>query len=207
MFSWTTASPRIGSARTRREPRQGNNESRTVRIHECGRFRRPRDHGVDQEPQRNVLRYASKNEIIYGPLGSHCVHLCVDMQRIFAEKTEWHTPWMERIRPLVERIAQHHPAETIFTRFIPAAHPGVGAWRRYYRRWASMTIERIGADMVELVPELARFVAPAETIDKFVYSPWLGDKFHTRLRARREHPYHHWRRDQRLCPCDGAWRR
>jgi nicotinamidase-related amidase len=88
---------------------------------------------------------------------------------------------------LVERITQRHPTETIFTRFIPAAHPGdgVGTWRRYYRRWASMTIERIGAEMIELVPELARFVPPAETIDKFVYSPWLGEQLHSRLRARR----------------------
>ena len=35
-----------------------------------------------------------------------------------------------------------------------------------------MTIEAIGADMVELMPELARYVPPAETIDKHVYSPW-----------------------------------
>jgi nicotinamidase-related amidase len=127
-----------------------------------------------------------KNEITFGPLGPHCIHLCVDMQRLFAENTEWHMPWMERVRPVVEHIARRHAAETIFTRFIPAAHPGegVGTWRRYYRRWASMTIEKLGADMIELVPELARCVPPAETFDKFVYSPWLDNRFHARLRAR-----------------------
>lgn len=127
-----------------------------------------------------------KNEITFGPLGPHCIHLCVDMQRLFAENTDWHMPWMERVRPVVEHIARRHAGETIFTRFIPAAHPGegVGTWRRYYRRWASMTIEKLGADMIELVPELARFVPPAETFDKFVYSPWLDERFHARLRAR-----------------------
>jgi nicotinamidase-related amidase len=126
------------------------------------------------------------NAIAYGPLGPHCVHLCVDMQRMFAEKTEWHTPWMDRVRPVVRRIAERHPADTIFTRFIPAAHPGegYGTWRRYYRRWASMTIERLGADMIELVPELADLVPPAEVLDKWVYSPWLDDRLQARLRAR-----------------------
>jgi nicotinamidase-related amidase len=109
------------------------------------------------------------------------------MQRMFAEKTEWHTPWMERVRPVVHRLAERHPADTIFTRFIPAAHPGDahGTWRRYYERWASMTIEKMGADMVELVPELARLVPPAAVVDKRVYSPWLDDALHSRLRARR----------------------
>ena len=76
------------------------------------------------------------NEITHGPLGPHCVHVCVDMQRLFAEETDWHTPWIARVRPVVERIAARHPAETIFTRFIPARHPGEGEgiWRRYYER-------------------------------------------------------------------------
>lgn len=119
----------------------------------------------------------------HGPLGAHCVHLCVDMQRLFAEETDWHMPWMQRVCPVVERIAGHAPHRTIFTRFIPAAHPGEGqgTWRRYYRRWASMTLERIGADMVELMPELRRFAPPAEVVDKYVYSPWMNTSLHDRL--------------------------
>ena len=76
----------------------------------------------------------------------------------------------------IVRLCELGPERTIFTRFIPARRPGEGqgTWRRYYRRWASMTLEAIGADMVELMPELARYVPPAETIDKPVYSPWWG---------------------------------
>jgi nicotinamidase-related amidase len=73
------------------------------------------------------------------------------------------------------RLVAAHPARAIFTRFIPAEQPGEGRgrWRRYYENWASMTISRLGREMVELVSELTRFVPPARVIDKKVYSPWL----------------------------------
>jgi hypothetical protein len=46
--------------------------------------------------------------------------------------------------PVVAQIAERRPAQTIFTRFIPARHPDElpGSWRRYYRRWADLTLER-----------------------------------------------------------------
>ncbi len=122
----------------------------------------------------------------YGPIGSDAVHLCVDMQRMFAEATEWHTPWMDRVRPVALRIAERHAGRTIFTRFIPASRPGEGdgAWRRYYRRWASMTLERLGRDMIELAPELAALVPPAALFDKTVYSPWMNGALDRILRDR-----------------------
>jgi nicotinamidase-related amidase len=109
------------------------------------------------------------------------------MQRMFAEQTEWHTAWMPRVIPLARRIAETHPERTIFTRFIPASHPGEGSgtWRRYYQRWASMTIERLGAEKIELVPELAALVPPAEVVDKRVYSPWVEATLQSCLRERR----------------------
>jgi len=121
-----------------------------------------------------------------GPLDAHCVHVCCDMQRMFAEQTDWHTPWMSRVIPMAQRLATAHPRHTIFTRFIPAAHPGdrEGTWRRYYERWPSMTLERLGSGMIELVPPLAALVPPAEVIDKQVYSPWLESALPARLDAR-----------------------
>ena len=56
-------------------------------------------------------------------------------------------------------------------------------WRHYYERWASMTIDQIGPDMVELVPDLAAFVPPARVFDKHVYSPWTGSDLHQQLRS------------------------
>ena len=106
----------------------------------------------------------------FGPLGPNCVHLCVDMQRLFAEKTPWFTPWMERVLPHAVRVAEAHPSETIFTRFLTAERPGEGqgTWKRYYEKWASVTVESLGPEMMDLVPELARFVPPAEVVDKHV---------------------------------------
>lgn len=128
---------------------------------------------------------SGKDELRFGPLPPTTRHLCVDMQWLFAEETDWHTPWMERVVPAIVRIVERHPADTIFTRFIPAerAGEGEGTWQRYYGRWISMTIERLGRDMIELVPDLGRFVPPAAVLDKHVYSPWVETDLHERLRA------------------------
>jgi nicotinamidase-related amidase len=105
------------------------------------------------------------------------------MQRLFAPGTEWGLPWMPRVLPNIAQICGVEPARTVFTRFIPARRPGegVGIWRRYYTRWASMTLDEIGAEQAELVPELASFCPPAQTVDKPVYSPWLGSDLRQRL--------------------------
>ena len=56
-------------------------------------------------------------------------------------------------------------------------------WRRYYEHWASMTIDELGADMMNVVPALARFAPPARLFDKRVYSPWTGSDLHRQLRG------------------------
>jgi nicotinamidase-related amidase len=118
----------------------------------------------------------------FGPLGENWVHLCIDMQRMFAEETEWHTPWMARVLPNVVNLVELDPARTIFTRFIPPQSPDdvVGTWRRYYRRWTSMTGDKLAPELIELVPELSSFVPPAQLEDKTVMSAWAGS-LHTRL--------------------------
>ena len=127
----------------------------------------------------------AKSDLLrYGIPGETAVHLCVDMQRMFAANTDWKMPWFSRVLPNIVAITAAHPRRTIFTRFIPARKRGQGAgmWRQYYERWQSMTIERIGPEMVDLVPELAQFVPPARTLDKHVYSPWTGSNLHLQLR-------------------------
>lgn len=112
--------------------------------------------------------------LVHGPLGDTCLHLCVDMQRLFGPGYPWAVPWLERVLPAIEALCGHRPDRTVFTRFIPAARPGEGpgAWARYYRRWASATLQEIGTDAIRLVPALERFVPPAAMVDKHVYSPW-----------------------------------
>jgi hypothetical protein len=48
-------------------------------------------------------------KLSHGPLSTSTAHLCVDMQNLFAEHTPWHTPWMERVRPVVAKLARHRP--------------------------------------------------------------------------------------------------
>jgi nicotinamidase-related amidase len=130
---------------------------------------------------------AKEDLLRYGAPGDSAVHICVDMQRMFAESTEWKMPWAERVLPNILAITSAHPEKTIFTRFIPARKPGQGAgmWRHYYERWSAMTIEQLGPEMVGLIPELASFVPPARTYDKHVYSPWTGSDLHQQLRSAR----------------------
>ena len=111
------------------------------------------------------------------------MHLCVDMQRMFAEETEWHTPWMDRVLPNVVHVVELDPARTVFTRFIPPRTPSdmAGAWQRYYERWASMTQERLQPELIELIPMLSGFAPPAWIEDKVVMSAWHGS-LHPRLK-------------------------
>jgi nicotinamidase-related amidase len=127
-----------------------------------------------------------KDGLQNGPLTESCAHLCIDMQILFAAETDWHTPWMTRVLPVVERLVVARPDRTIFTRFIPANRPGEGngTWRRYWERWSSMTLAALPPEAVELIPSLARFAPPAEVVDKRVYSPWVHSDLHQRLQAR-----------------------
>jgi nicotinamidase-related amidase len=138
-----------------------------------------------QGRRMNDTPVSKNDELRYGPLGSTCVHICVDMQRLFAEPTEWQMPWLQKVLPTIARLVAAHPAQTLFTRFIPARRPGQGAgmWKHYYERWGSMTIEELGAPMIDLVSELAAFVPPARVFDKHVYSPWIGTNLNELLRG------------------------
>lgn len=117
------------------------------------------------------------------PIGTNAMHLCVDMQRMFAEPTEWKMPWSAKVLPHIAALVASRPDKTIFTRFIPAQRPGegLGMWKRYYEHWVYMTVEILGAGKLELVPALARFSPPATLVDKHVYSPWLKTDLHPRL--------------------------
>lgn len=108
------------------------------------------------------------------------IHLCIDMQRMFAEDTPWHVPWMREVSPQVQEIAQRHPQRTIFTRFVPPrlAADMPGMWRTYYNKWDAMTLDRLEPGMVDLVPSLKAMVPPARIFDKMTYSPWTSGELH-----------------------------
>ena len=114
-------------------------------------------------------------------------HLCVDMQRMFAEDTPWHVPWMARISPQIEELAGRHPAQTIFTRFLPPEHADdmPGKWRDYYQKWWMMTGEHLPRGLIDLASSLASLVPPARHFDKRTYSPWIDGRLHPILQSER----------------------
>ena len=107
---------------------------------------------------------------------TNAVHLCIDMQNIFARGSIWETPWMERVLPAVVGVCDRYAARTVFTRFITPLHAGdrPGRWRRYFTKWESATRSRLPAGQLDLVPALARFAPPASVIDKPGYSAFVG---------------------------------
>lgn len=119
---------------------------------------------------------SAQSGLRFGAIGDGWAHLCIDMQRMFAEQTEWHTPWLARTEPNVVSLVELDPSRTVFTRFIPPRSPdeASGTWRRYYERWSSMTLEKLDPELVDLLPRLARFTPPAQLEDKTLLSPWAG---------------------------------
>src|SRR5258705_11338516 len=102
------------------------------------------------------------------PLTPNTVHLCIDMQKIFAPEGPWPTPWMPKVLPIVSELAGRFPARTIFTRFItperPDDMPGMG--QRYYSRWCDTTRQRFDPDFLNLVTPFAKLSQPAEVLGK-----------------------------------------
>lgn len=100
------------------------------------------------------------------------VHLCIDMQNIFAPGGLWETPWMQKVLPTIVAITSRYQVRTIFTRFITPQDPEdrPGQWQSYFRRWEQATRSRLPPAALDLVPALARFVPPARIIDKPAYS-------------------------------------
>jgi nicotinamidase-related amidase len=124
------------------------------------------------------------------PLDRGAFRIAVDMQRLFAEPTEWFMPWLEKILPNVVAIASHAPARTICSRFIPPKVPEqmIGAWRDYYRHWRGMTRDTVDLRLLELVELLARLCPPARILDKAVYSVFADPGWRRPCGARASRP-------------------
>ena len=110
------------------------------------------------------------------PLGSRTVHVVVDMQRVFAEATDWRVPVIAEVVPPILTLVQAHPRETVFTRFMtpPSIENASGDWQRFYARWQSVTRDRMDAAMFDLMEPFAGFVPPAEVCDKTTFSAFAS---------------------------------
>lgn len=124
--------------------------------------------------------------LLHGPLSGGTMHICLDMQKLFAPDGPWATPWMERVLPVAVRLSEALRGRTVFTRFIPAASPEeeIGVWRRFYRRWEAVTRERLAPGMLDLVDELAPFAQSAPVVDKSRLSAFSAPGLAPLLNAR-----------------------
>ncbi|MET4175285.1 MULTISPECIES: cysteine hydrolase [unclassified Bradyrhizobium] len=116
-------------------------------------------------------------QLIASP-GPHAIHLCIDMQGLFAPGAPWATPWMERALPQALKLTAHAPQRTVFTRFIPVRNKAEarGVWKAYYEKWECVTRDQVDPRLLELVPPLARFVPPATVIDRQAYCAFSNSR-------------------------------
>ena len=120
------------------------------------------------------------------PITEKTVHLCIDMQCIFAPGGLWATPWMERVLPVVTEVAERYPERTVFTRFITPERPEAmpGTWQTYYRRWQQATRNELDPQWLELLDPLRRLAPPATIINKSRYSAFAGSSLLAHLQGR-----------------------
>jgi nicotinamidase-related amidase len=111
----------------------------------------------------------------FGEVGERAVHLCVDMQRMFGPGSPWEVPWVQRVAPIIARLVETHPEDTVFTKFVPPARAdsAEGTWHQYYRRWSMMTRDAIDPSLLRLVEVLEPFEPYGTSLEKDSYSPWL----------------------------------
>lgn len=112
-------------------------------------------------------------------------HIVIDMQRLFAEETAWHTPAIARILPNVIALSEARPDNTVFARFVvpQTASHAKGRWKNYYSRWSSVTLDEIDIGMLDLVEPLAAIARPQSIVDKETYSVFGSTGFTQRLEA------------------------
>jgi nicotinamidase-related amidase len=118
-------------------------------------------------------------------LSERTVHVCVDMQNIFAPGGIWSTPWMPKVLPVISELVSRHAERTVFTRFITPHDPSEarGMWQDYYAHWPEALRANLEPDALDLVPDLARYVPPATVVDKMHYSGFVGSDLRSRLVA------------------------
>jgi nicotinamidase-related amidase len=117
--------------------------------------------------------------------GPDTVHVAVDMQRLFDERTDWYTPALAGIVPNVAGLARAFAGRNYFTRFVtPArADEANGRWQVYYRTWSGVTTEVMDPAMMDVVAPLAPLVEVGRVVDKTTYSCLQNQGFLNRLSA------------------------
>jgi len=114
------------------------------------------------------------------PIGGDAVHVVVDMQRLFAEDTDWLVPTIESIVPNIQRLVDHRPGRALYPRFITPKSPeeADGHWQAYYRHWAQVTRDRLSSPaLFDLMAPFAAKAPVGAQIDKPGFSSFSTPDF------------------------------
>jgi nicotinamidase-related amidase len=113
------------------------------------------------------------------------VHVAIDMQKMFAEDTEWHCASLGGLVANIAAIASALPGRTFFARFrVPRrAEDAKGNWRNYYERWHRFTGAVMDPRLIDIVDSLASYATPDTFIDKVTYSVLEADGCERRFAA------------------------
>lgn len=119
------------------------------------------------------------------PFSPKTLHLVIDMQRLFAEKTDWHTPVIADILPNVFRLCSASGDRTVFAKFmVPRTiDEAAGRWKTYYRRWSAIMNEAPDSGLLDLIAPLAALADERSTVEKYTYSIFGAPGFTERLQA------------------------
>ena len=83
------------------------------------------------------------------------------MQTMFADRTDWHVPWLERVLPRVPATSPRQGRGHDVHQVRAAAATRGEQWRL-----ARIMRQRIQPDLIALLPPLRELAPPAEVIDK-----------------------------------------
>src|SRR3990170_2057755 len=108
----------------------------------------------------------------FGSLGRNTLHLCIDMQLMFAFETKWASEAIWNALPVIMSICGKYAPSTAFTRFIcpKDLSETSGQWTRFYADAEGMLCNNMNPSMMDLLPELKRFCPPARIVDRKVFS-------------------------------------
>ena len=102
----------------------------------------------------------------------------IDMQRLFAEDTVWHTPSTGRVVVPIRHLVEHF-GDAVFTRFMTPESPSEarGTWGSYYEHWAELTTAVMDPEMLDVMPELSDLAARSKVCDKTTHSAFNSGDF------------------------------
>ena len=112
------------------------------------------------------------SDLKFGKLGPHTLHLCIDMQLMFALETKWASEAIWNALPAIMKICGQYAPSTAFSRFIcpKDLSETSGQWTRFYADAEGMLCGNMDPSMMDLLPELKRFCPPARIVDRKVFS-------------------------------------